>query len=84
MTRRSSVSRRRFLQGAAAMTAAPLIVPRTVFGRNAPSERFRVGFIGTGKQSRGHLNWFLNQGDVAGDGRLRRRHHPPRRRQAES
>ncbi len=64
MIRRSSVSRRRFLQGAAAMTAVPLIVPRTVFGQNAPSERFRVGFIGTGKQSRGHLNWFLNQGDV--------------------
>ncbi|WP_169980691.1 Gfo/Idh/MocA family protein [Tautonia rosea] len=66
MSIRSSLSRRRFLQRAAAVSAAPWIVPHSVFGRNgsAPSERIRLGFIGMGKQSQYHLRWFLDQDDV--------------------
>jgi predicted dehydrogenase len=51
------VSRRRFLKtaaGAAAVTGFPTIVPSTVFGQMAPSERINVGAIGVGRISRGH------------------------------
>lgn len=51
------VSRRRFLRtaaGAAAVTGFPTIVPSSVFGQMAPSERINVGAIGVGRISRGH------------------------------
>jgi predicted dehydrogenase len=56
------VSRRDFLKAAgkgalasaAAVQAFPLIVPSTVFGETAPSNRINVGAIGTGRISRGH------------------------------
>ncbi|HEU4635652.1 MAG TPA: Gfo/Idh/MocA family oxidoreductase [Edaphobacter sp.] len=51
------VSRRRFLKtaaGTAAVTGFPTIVPSTVFGQMAPSERINVGAIGVGRISRGH------------------------------
>jgi predicted dehydrogenase len=52
-----SISRRRFLKTAAATTAVagfPTILPSTVFGQMAPSERINVGAIGVGRISRGH------------------------------
>lgn len=49
----NGVSRRAALQGAAAL-AAPMIVPASVFGRNAPSNRVTIGAIGVGRISRGH------------------------------
>ncbi|WP_404338256.1 Gfo/Idh/MocA family protein [Sphingomonas sp. MMS12-HWE2-04] len=49
----SGVSRRAALRGAAAL-AAPMIVPASVFGKNAPSNRVTVGAIGVGRISRGH------------------------------
>ena len=59
--RNSSPSRRRFLSGAGTLAAAagvvggfPAIVPATVFGQNAPSNRINIGAIGTGRISRGH------------------------------
>lgn len=51
------VSRRGFLKaaaGAAAVAGFPTIVPSTVFGQMAPSERINVGAIGVGRISRGH------------------------------
>ncbi|HEX2918807.1 MAG TPA: Gfo/Idh/MocA family oxidoreductase, partial [Edaphobacter sp.] len=51
------VSRRRFLKtaaGTAAVAGFPTIVPSTVFGQMAPSERINVGAIGVGRISRGH------------------------------
>lgn len=39
--------------------AAPTIVPSTVFGKNAPSNRINVGMIGTGRQA---INVNLKQG----------------------
>lgn len=56
-----TVSRREFLQTSAKATAFttialgfPSIVPSSVFGKNAPSNRINVGAIGTGRISRGH------------------------------
>ena len=47
------MNRREFLNTsmlAAAAVGAPTIVPSSVFGQNAPSNRIHVGFIGTGRQ----------------------------------
>jgi len=52
-----SISRRRFLGNALKTTAAlsiPSIVPASVFGKLAPSNRINVAAIGTGRISRGH------------------------------
>ncbi len=50
-------TRRSFLQTSAAVVAAagfPTIVPSSVFGENAPSNRINIGAIGVGRISRGH------------------------------
>ncbi|HMK18342.1 MAG TPA: Gfo/Idh/MocA family oxidoreductase [Chitinophagaceae bacterium] len=50
-------SRREFLSNslkASALLAIPSIVPSSVFGRNAPSNRINVAAIGTGRISRVH------------------------------
>ena len=49
----SKLSRRRALQTAAAI-GFPAIVPSTVFGQNAPSNRINIGVIGVGRIARGH------------------------------
>ena len=63
----SRVSRRQFLQGVGAALGAaalPTIVPATVFGAAAPSNRIHVGFIGCGNQSEIDLPAFLGQDDA--------------------
>ena len=55
---RHKITRRRFVGGAAAALAAPLIVPASALGRDdkkAASERLTIGFIGMGTMNRGHL-----------------------------
>ena len=59
--KQSSTSRREFLSntiktavGTSIAMSLPTIVPSSVFGRNAPSNRINVGAIGTGRISRGH------------------------------
>ena len=47
-------SRRTFLKRSAAAVAAPMIVPSTFFGQNAPSNRITMGFIGVGNNG---YNW---------------------------
>lgn len=51
-------SRRSFLEQAGKATAViagfPTIVPASVFGKNAPSNRINIGAIGTGRISRTH------------------------------
>ena len=50
-------TRRDFLKlsmGAAAAIGFPTIVPASVFGQTAPSNRINVGAIGVGRISRGH------------------------------
>lgn len=59
--RSKGVSRRDFLRGSAAAGAAfalPVIVPSSVFGANAPSERITFGCIGVGGQGSGNMNGF--------------------------
>jgi len=52
-----SINRRNFIkktsQSAIALTA-PFIVPSSVFGKNAPSNRINIGAIGNGRISRTH------------------------------
>jgi len=52
-----TVSRRDFLKSAAAGAglAIPMIVPASVFGAQAPSERINVGCIGVGRMGTGDL-----------------------------
>ena len=50
------MDRRNFLKNstlAAATVGIPTIVPASVFGKNAPSNRITVGMIGTGRQGFG-------------------------------
>lgn len=47
-------SRRSFLKSAAALAAAPMVVPASVFGRTAPSNRVNLAAIGLG--TRGSSN----------------------------
>jgi predicted dehydrogenase len=51
--KKRQVSRRSFLQAGAAV-GFPAIVPASVFGRNAPSNRINIGAIGVGRISRVH------------------------------
>lgn len=56
------ISRRKFLDlsgkgllaGSTLLAGMPTIVPSSVFGKNAPSNRINVGAIGVGRISRGH------------------------------
>jgi len=54
--------RRSFIKKAAAVSAAPFILPSCVrLAERKPSERIVMGFIGMGIQNRGLLRNFLNQ-----------------------
>jgi len=57
------ISRRDFLKATAA-AAAPLVVPSSVFGADAPSNRIHVALIGCGNQSRVDLPAVLRFDDV--------------------
>jgi predicted dehydrogenase len=61
-----NISRRGFLKTTAAVTAlaAPYVVPSSVFGAKAPSNRINVGCIGVGNQGFPNLLRFLKQSDV--------------------
>lgn len=64
---RAPFSRRSFLKRAAVVggvTAFPAVVPSTVFGQNAPSNRIVMGFIGVGGQGRGDLGGFMRFNEV--------------------
>lgn len=58
----SRTSRRQFLAAAAA--CGPMILCSPSRGLAAPSERIRLGFIGVGIMSRGHLKRFVGTSDV--------------------
>lgn len=49
------ITRRGFLSCAGALTAAPWIVPASVFGAPSPNGRIQIGVIGTGGQGRYHI-----------------------------
>jgi len=61
MMKKQNLHRRKFLKdslktalGTSIAMSFPSIVPSTVFGKNAPSNRINVAAIGTGRISRGH------------------------------
>ncbi|RCR67691.1 Gfo/Idh/MocA family protein [Larkinella punicea] len=63
----SALSRRKFIGQASAALSAFMIVPRFVLGGTgyrAPSDIITLGFIGTGKQSRGLSRNFLATGET--------------------
>ncbi|GAB3898080.1 Gfo/Idh/MocA family oxidoreductase [Larkinella knui] len=68
----SALSRRKFIGQASAALSAFMIVPRFVLGGRradgtgyrAPSDIITLGFIGTGKQSRGLSRQFLSTGET--------------------
>ena len=51
-TRRDFI--KRTITAGAGLIIAPTIVPASVFGKNAPSNRINIGAIGTGRISRDH------------------------------
>ena len=59
------ISRRSFLKTTAAATAiaAPYVVPASVFGANAPSNRITLGCIGLGNQGTPLMSRFLDEPD---------------------
>jgi predicted dehydrogenase len=62
----NKVTRRQFLKGTAAagaMLVWPTIVPSSVFGANAPSNRITVGCIGLGNQGLGNMKSFDAKSD---------------------
>jgi predicted dehydrogenase len=69
MAKEDSLSRRKFLKGAAGATgvalAFPAIVPARVLGADAPSNKIQMAGIGLGGMGTGDLNGFL------GDSRVR-------------
>ncbi len=48
------VSRRDFIKSTAAAIAAPTLVPSSVFGKSAPSNKINIGQIGCGRIARSH------------------------------
>lgn len=65
-TRTPRITRRQFVQGAAAAVALPTIITSSALGddkKDAASERLNLGFIGMGTMNRGHLGNFLGQKD---------------------
>lgn len=67
-TKRTTLSRRQFLtdslKTAGLGLALPTILPSTVFGQNAPSNRITVGCIGVGRMGRGDLQDIVGLSDV--------------------
>ena len=57
---KSNITRRQLMKYGAAAMAVPTIVPSSVFGQNAPSERVNLGVIGTGAKANGGMRNFMN------------------------
>jgi len=62
ISKTTTVNRRDFLKGSALVTGAaivwPTIVPSSVFGTDAPSNRITMGCIGTGGQGSSNMKGF--------------------------
>jgi predicted dehydrogenase len=67
MSNTRRIPRRDFLATAAIAAAAPMVGSRVALAapeKPAANERLTLGFIGMGKQSRGHLQWALNNPQI--------------------
>ena len=64
------INRRSFIKSTAAAAAGvvgcPYIVPASVFGATAPSNRIVMGFIGVGGRGTGNLKNLIGYGDCQG------------------
>lgn len=60
------ISRRDFLRSAAAIVASPCIVPASIFGRNAPSDRINLAAIGVGNRGSSNVwqDFVTTQDDI--------------------
>ena len=61
-----NTNRRQFLGRTVAAIAAPAIIPASVLGQNAPSNRVTMGYIGMGNRGIGVMEAFLKHDDVEG------------------
>ncbi len=64
MKKTSAITRRQFLKGSAAVATStallgPTIVPASVFGAEAPSNRITIGCIGVGRQGMADMRDFM-------------------------
>jgi len=57
-------TRRHFIKSMAALSLAPTIVPSTVFGKNSPSNRITLGFIGVRNMGMNNLRNFIGRDRV--------------------
>ncbi|HUV64080.1 MAG TPA: twin-arginine translocation signal domain-containing protein, partial [Sedimentisphaerales bacterium] len=68
MNRSASYTRRDFLTAVAAAAGTtivlPTVVPSSVFGADAPSNRIVMGAIGVGSQGTGDMQGFLSKPEV--------------------
>ncbi len=68
MEHQSNLSRRDFIRtsamGVAGAFVVPMVVPSSVFGANAPSNRILVGAIGCGRQGRGDMGSIIRNADT--------------------
>ncbi|MDX9973495.1 MAG: Gfo/Idh/MocA family oxidoreductase, partial [FCB group bacterium] len=62
--KRVELTRRSFLKGVSAAVIAPTIVPASVLGKNAPSNRVNVALIGTGGRGNDLLREFTKVDDA--------------------
>jgi predicted dehydrogenase len=60
----SSVSRRGFIKDAMTCISLPYVLPSSVFGTNAPSNRITLGCIGLGGMGTNNMMGFLNDPEV--------------------
>ena len=68
MKNKDQISRRSFLKtsaiGASGAIVAPVVVPSSFFGANAPSNQILVGAIGCGRQGRGVMSGIIRNADT--------------------
>src|SRR5260221_5766541 len=67
MNDRKQITRRDFLKKAAAASAVigfPTIIPSSVLGENAPSNRIAMGAIGVGGQGTHNMRSFVRRSEV--------------------
>lgn len=63
MKRIPFASRRQFIKGTAAAIGFPSIIPASVLGQNAPSNKITMGVVGWGMMGPGNTNSFLQEQD---------------------
>ncbi len=64
MRSHNGLTRRGWLQASAGVLAGPLIVPSAVLGKEAPSNKITVGFIGTGNNGTNWIQRFVTDSRV--------------------